>query len=262
MEKMRFYLSFYFDNEECSNILNDYEEWFENEALQGKNEEEICTALSTPKKIVYNLYLENNQGPTQMQILFKNAMIQVLGLLILFFSLSILLLEMCNKNISSYLYFALGMVFLYFAAGMIMMKKDLPNDIDIDKSKFYRSNLIGLCFAIGIILSERHILPKMNYPNSGIICFYIISALILGLFFVNIHLAVKKILLAKQLAFLTTLHVSGIISLLLFTINQSHFMYNNVTEFSGLIYGSIGIYVETVLLCLIFGGTKNIKGNI
>lgn len=41
IDKLKFYLSFYFSEDENTNILNDYEEWFENEILCGKSEEEV-----------------------------------------------------------------------------------------------------------------------------------------------------------------------------------------------------------------------------
>lgn len=77
LERLTRYLSFYFDDVEVTNIINDYEEWFENESLQGKSEEEICFALQSPKKVFDNLILENYDKKARIKQLFSNMIMQI-----------------------------------------------------------------------------------------------------------------------------------------------------------------------------------------
>lgn len=252
IDKLKFYLSFYFNYEEITSIIDDYEDWFDNEALQGKSEEEICAALNSPKKVVGNLLSESDKHSIRISILLQNTMIQVLLLIMIYFLISISLLKICNRNALSYLYPAAAIMFIYFIAGIMIVKKNQPLSSILHKKDFYWSNLSLLGFSIVIILFEMLFLPKMKYPNSGEICSFVLSAFILSLFLINIYVVVKKMLPARQSAFLTTLHISGIITLLFFAINQSHMLYNDIAEYSRLIYGSICIYIETIILCFIF----------
>lgn len=253
MEKLKFYLTFDFDDEECANILGDYEEWFYNEGLRGKNEEEICAALKPPKTIVRNMRMETNYSFLhRMHTLFQNRTLQALGGLTVFFCFSIALLKTCNERSWSYLYAALGMMFFYFIVGMILTKKDMPYRKEAGNSNLYGSNLFALCAFIVMIAVEMFLLPKMDHADTGKRCFMAASLLILGLLGINVYLVVKKMIVSGELVFLTTLHISGMISLLFFAMNQSHFMYDDVMEYSRLVYGSIGIYIETILLCLIY----------
>lgn len=252
MERLKFYLTFDFDEEECANILGDYEEWFYNEGLQGKNEEEICAALKPPKTIVRNMRMETDYSFLhRMRTLFQNRTLQALGVLAVFFCFSIALLEICNKRSWSYLYAAWGMMFFYFIVGMILTKKDAPYRKETGNRNLYGSNLFALCAVIVMIAAEMFLLPKMEYADTGKRCFMAASLLILGLLMINLYLVVKKMMVSGELVFCTTLHISGVISILLFFMNQSHFMYDDVMEYSRLVYGSIGIYIETILLCLI-----------
>ena len=41
IKNLRFHLSFYFNDIDISNIISDYEEWFENEKLHGKTEKDL-----------------------------------------------------------------------------------------------------------------------------------------------------------------------------------------------------------------------------
>ena len=45
IKNLRFHLSFYFNDIDISNIISDYEEWFENEKLHGKTEKEILCKI-------------------------------------------------------------------------------------------------------------------------------------------------------------------------------------------------------------------------
>lgn len=246
-EKLRFYLSFHFNDDENASILNDYGEWIENETLQGKSEEEICATLDEPKKIVKNLLAESCNNPSPISMLFNNAMIQVLLLIIAHLFTGILLLNICNENLLNYLYFAIGINFLYFLIGSIIIKKS-----GCPKLNNFGSDLSICGLAVLIILFEVFLLPKLTYSNIGKICVILASVFSVIFFVINLYFVIKKFIYNKQYMFLRIFHISGIITLLFFLINQLHMLYTDVSEYMNLIYGSICIYMELVVLFLFF----------
>lgn len=258
IEKLSFYLSLHFTDEEAADVLNDYEEWFENETSQNKSEQEICRALTPPKKIVQNLLEESGGGPIQISVLFQNTTIQVLLLIILHLLMNLFWLRLCGGNSTSYLYFALGINLLYFLSGYVIIKKSRTH-----KPRSCKNNLPVSGMAVLIILLEIFLLPNLSAPNSGKICVVILSMTLFFLFSANIYYAIRKSISDKQSAFLTTLHICGLITLLLFLICQFHALWSDASEYLNLIYGSLGIYAETVILCALFyNGKMHSKENI
>lgn len=259
IEKLKFYLSFYFNEEESTSILHDYEEWFINETLHGKSEKEICFSLNSPKKVVNNLLVESGNNRPRINILLQNTIIQTLLLLISHSIISILLLKTCNRVSFSYLFPAFSIILIYFIIGIVFIKAEIPHQTYFDKSIFYKSNLFVFGFAIIIVLFQIFFLPKINYIHSGKIYFFSLSIFILCLFLFNLYIVVIKLFQVKQLAFLTTLHILGVTTLLFYTINQLNMLYNDMSQCIELIYGNISIYLETVILCYIFCIQKHIR---
>lgn len=157
------------------------------------------------------------------------------------------MLKICNENSLNYLYFAMGINIFYFMIGSMIVKKSC-----CPKLYNYGSNLSISVLAVLIILFEILFLPGLSYSNSGKICVLFASAVTLILFVINLYFAIKKFIYNKEYMFISIFHISGIITLLFFLINQLHMLYNDMSECMNLIYGSIGIYVELVVLCLIF----------
>lgn len=252
IEKLKFYLLFYFDDSESISILHDYEEWFMNESLQGKTEEEICFSLGSPKKVINKLLVESEKSRLRINILLQNTVIQTFLLLVIHFLFSTFLLKTCNRNSSNYFYFALGIVFVYFIIEIIWIKRGYPCKFHFNQSTFYKVNLFVFGFTIVIILFQVYFFPNIKFTNSGKICFFVLSIFVLCLFLLDIYFVVKKLFQTKQFAFLTTLHILGVTTILFYTMNQLNMLYDDISQCSNLIYGSGGIYLETVILCCIF----------
>lgn len=79
MEKLQFYTSLYFCDEEAAGIQSDYESWFEAEVLQGKKDEDICAGFGEPKRIIQNLLAESGL-PNGISLFFHNRFLQILFL--------------------------------------------------------------------------------------------------------------------------------------------------------------------------------------
>lgn len=73
--KLSFLLSFYFNNTESTSILNDYRNLFENEASQGKTEDEICSDLEPPIKIVKKLSSQTSSNSSKLFIFSHNIIL-------------------------------------------------------------------------------------------------------------------------------------------------------------------------------------------
>lgn len=254
MEKLWLYLSFHFNDDETTSVLNDYEDWFENETLQGKSETEICAALEPPKTIVKNLLSEFGHSSLQISVLFHNTMIQVFMLIITQLLAGVLLLNICNKNSLNFLYCALSINFLYFITGIIIIKKTGHT-----RTCNYRENLPVLGLTVFVISFEMFVIPKLNYPKFGKLYVLMLGTFILILFVASLYFAMQKLIHNKSGVFFTILHMSGAITLLLFSINQMHMLYKDMSEYTDFIYNSAGIYLETIVLCLFFHIIKRIS---
>ena len=235
---------------EVTNIINDYEEWFENESLQGKSEEEICFALQSPKKVFNNLILENYDKKARIKQLFSNMIMQMIVGIIVFYSLNCLLLRICNTNAFNYFHLALCIIFLCFIGENVIIKK-ADSKFNADKKNFYILNIFASALAIIVILSERFLLPQIDYVNSGNVYTLILNILSLLFFLISLFIVIQKMIHNRGLVLFTILHLFGIVSLLFFGINQSHMLYDP-SDYSTLVYGSMGIYIVTVILCLLF----------
>lgn len=248
LNKLQFYLSFYFSENESTSILNDYEEWFENESLCGKSEEEICAALNEPQKVVKKLLAESTGHFPWITRLFKNAMIQLLILMVIHLFTALYFLKIYNDNGQNYLYFALISIFLYFFVGMKILKK-----ICCPKSNIYKDNLLISGLALSILVFEKFFLIKTSHPYSGYICVIVSSVFLILLFCINIYIVIKNMVQNSYYVFLTTFHISGIMMLLLFLHNQLHMLYKDMYEYCNkLVFGSICLYAEIIVLCVVF----------
>lgn len=250
MKRLRFYLSFHFSDAESASILKDYEEWFENEILRGKSEKEVCDALKKPQKIVKNLLDESGSDSKRVTIIFHNKMLQLLLFMMIYMLAGILLLGICNRNSLNFLYVAFGMNFLYFLIGSVLT----GNSVLSSGRQRYKGNVFILGMAVLIIGFEMLFLRGNVLLLSGKV--YVIGAGILSVLFfgISLYIAVSKMLQDRFYTFITTFQISGVIMLLFFLINQLHMLYGDVSEYTGFIYGSICIYVETMVLCALFYG--------
>lgn len=255
IEKLSFYLSFYFDDYECVSILQDYEEWFDNEALQGKDEMQICSGLENPMKIARNLAVESGNNIGQKILFLRNTMLQTLCLVVMHFLISILVLKYCNRNGFDFFYIAICINFLIFFMGMFIVKRTV-------QSKVWnpRSNLLITGAFLMIILSEVLLLHRFNYSHIGKVYMIVLAILICIFVCLNIHIIMKKYIINKRLGFTTIFHVSGVITILFFLINQIHMFYGDITTYSyQVIIRSIYLYIQTAILYVILYKSKTFE---
>lgn len=245
LEKLMFFMSFHFSDEESRSILGDYEEWFFNETLQGKTEEEICLSLGSPQKVVSNLLTESGKHPVRMRLLLQNTIIQCLLLMCTHCFLSILFLKSFDRTSTSYLYSGSVMLLVYFAVGSFVSRKSRSCLEHGYKHIFYKIHLILFGLTAAIILAQAFIFTQIHFIYAGIVCCYLLHIMITIIFLTNICI-VRNLFQDKQMCISITLHMLGILTILFYTINQLHML-----QCSNAVYGSLTIYIETVLLCLV-----------
>ena len=238
IERLRFYLSFHFSDAENASIVKDYEEWFENETLQGKSEKEVCDALGKPQKIVRNLLDESGSDSKRATIIFHNKMLQYLLFMMTYMFAGILLLDICNRNSLNFLYVAFGMNFLYFLVGSMLTGTSVLSTA----RQHYKGNVFILGMALLIIGFEMFLLRGNVLLYSGKVYATGAGILTVLLFGISLYIAVSKMLQDKVCTFITIFHISGVIMLLFFLINQLHMLYGDISEYTGFIYGSVCIY--------------------
>ena len=128
LNRLSWYLSFYFRNEDRINIVDDYEEWFEKEMENGKTEEELCHSLKSPQAVAARIYHETcheNLFKLLIQSHFiKNSIVLCVNLIIVKYVLSF-----CNSTSIYYLIPAF-ILLLAFMAQMFLINRDLNVQIN------------------------------------------------------------------------------------------------------------------------------------
>lgn len=165
------------------------------------------------------------------------------------FLAELLLLKLSNETSLNYLYVALLLNFMYFILGMKVTGKE-PSAQKIHNKAMNKVNVLLAGFAIAVILFQIFFLPNSENIYVGKICVIVCSILSVLLFMADIFFAFRKLANVGQDNFITMLHMFGMISLLFFMINQLHSLYD-VSEYTNLVLGSLGIYIETIVFCFI-----------
>ena len=137
-----------------------------------------------------------------------------------------------------------------YIGDVVISKKDNLR-LNVNKKKFYIENISASVLAIIVILSEKFLLPQIDYVHTGKIYTIILSILSLFFFLVSIFIVVKKMFQNRAIVLFTILHFFGVVSLLFFGINQSHMLYDT-SDYTALVCGSMDIYIVTVILCFVF----------
>lgn len=248
LNKLLFRLSFHYNTDESSGILQDYEEWFEQEERNGKKVEEICLGLESPKAVVSNLLSESGSKDSKGAVLAHNPIIQLLALTLLRLLAEFIVWHLCANSSMNYLYFAMGMNLLYFVAGMVIAGKKGDS-----KTVFpWKGHLLLLCTSIISLCLALFVVPQLNAPTSGKISVILLNMLILILFLADVLLIYRKALQDKSNTFLLSMHLWGIISVLLSLTAQFHMLYNSISEYRTFALESGILYLETVILCSLF----------
>lgn len=242
--KLHFLLSFRYSKSECLNILEDYNEWFEGEQSGGKSEEEICSHIGSPQKIVRQICSENPTDSKKLSILVNNAFLQFVFLVTIRMILELCVLNFCNARGHSYLYFALFINFAFFTAVMMIVKS---RRMSLVKN---RKNVLMDILAIFFIILNTLMMFNLSIPVGHYFAYaYEIAICII---YIIIMMQSRSIWKDCCNSYLFACKAFAVISLLFFMMNQMQMLYTDIHQCRNLLWESVVIYAETFLLTLFF----------
>lgn len=247
MKKLNLYLSFSICYDECKSILNDYEEWFEQEMNQGKNELQICQELDEPRKIARRYVSE--VCSRKNVLLFRSKIIQIFLLLVLHPIINFFALTSCNRYGIEYVYFAICSNFVFFFIGMYIVK----NTVKIQKYTL-RKILFLVGLLVLIVAFEITILNLFDYYRIGQVYTTLLFAVVFLIICFNVYVWINECTCNIRLGYVTIFYCSCVITSIFSCINQTHMFYNDVSVFyHKTISQSIWIVIQSaiclVLLC-------------
>ena len=254
LEKLYISLSFYFGDDDCDSLIKDYEEWFENEEMAEKSEYEICSGLGKPFDIARNLYKDSKEGKEHTFPLKSSVLLQTIATLVIYYVLCVSLLTYFDKNGWNFYPVALGVFVLVFVAGLFILKK---SKLTCDMQFKNHLLLIGLFFFI--LLTEVFLVMKKNEAGLGSYYVVLVTTAIIILSCIIIYIILKKYIINRELGFITIFHILGIITCLMYFINQLHMFYiertfglEKIIAYSSLLYIQTLIFGTILLLKLKF----------
>lgn len=246
LRELNFLLTLHFDESERNSIIDDYEDFFKNEVLQGKSEIEICSSIEPPKKIVENLCKEKQHS--DYLVFFKNTYVKILLVSMFIFILDIVFLNLCKEYSISYLFFALLSQILYLGFGVWILDKSKSSKLE------YKEHFVIFGVTIVVFLFESFVISLKNIDNvilyTSIFWLIILGSYLCALYFI------LKINKGNEFYFSVALHLSGLVSICIYFINELGLLYNDKSEILKGRIECIIIYVVTVLFCMIFRKIK------
>ncbi len=248
IDELNFYISFHFDDDTCIDIINDYEEWFDNEISNGKTEQQICVALDSPRRTAHNLVIESKNIANYKLRFLHNSTFQSLCVSVIHILFGVLLVNHYNKNGFNFFLPALFINFLLFFIDMSIARKTISIQV---KSKV---NLLFSCIFLLVMLLEVFTVHTCYYNYIGKIYTSLATVFILILFLIDINIIAKRNL-NKRLRVVTIFHISSIINILLFFINQLHLLHDSAYSYST-IYYSLCMYIQILALTFVLYKVK------
>lgn len=245
LQKLSLLLAFRFGEKERYSIVSDYDDYFANEMSQGRSEQEICLSIGQPREIVKKLCETEDRKLGSYIEVFRNVSVQIAVASIILFLIELLFLKNCKTYaLDNYFYFALLIQCGYFIMGMCILRKCTFQKIS------YVRHIIPAGIMIGVLLFEGFIVPSMSGENSGMICDSILWLTIAILCVLGVR-NIFKITSKNAAAFEIMMHLSGVVSVCMYFINEHGLLYRTGSAHVKASVEGLGIYAITILLCAV-----------
>lgn len=245
LQKLSLLLAFRFGEKERYSIVSDYDDYFANEMSQGKSEQEICLAIGQPREIVKKLCETEEKNLGSYIELFRNVSVQIAVTSIIFFLIELFFLNKCKKGaLDNYFYFVLFSQCGYVIAGMCILRK-----CTFQKTGYAR-HMIPAGIMIGISLFEGFAGPFMHSQNSGRITVRILWLVIAVLCVLGAR-NIFRITGKNAAAFEMVVHLSGVVSVCMYFINEHGLLYREGSALGKSLAGGWSLYVITILCCVV-----------
>ena len=203
---------------------------------------------------IRNLYKDSKEGKEHTFPLKSSVLLQTIATLVIYYVLCISLLRYFDKNGWNFYPVALIANVLVFVAGLFILKK---SKLTCDMQFKNHLLLIGLFFFI--LLTEVFLVMKKNEAGLGSYYVVLVTTAIIILSCIIIYIILKKYIINRELGFITIFHILGIITCLMYFINQLHMFYiermlglEKIIAYSSLLYIQTLIFGTILLLKLKF----------
>ena len=174
----------------------------------------------------------------------SSVLLQTIATLAIYYVLCVSLLRYFDKNGWNFYPVALIANVLVFVAGLFILKK---SKLTCDMQFKNHMLLIGLFFFI--LLTEVFLLMKKNEAGLGSYYVVLVTIAIIILSCIIIYIILKKYIINRELGFITIFHILGIITCLMYFINQLHMFYIERTlGLEKIIAYSSLLYIQTLIL--------------
>ncbi len=238
LKKIRFYLSFFFNGYDCENIVNDYEEWIENEIQNGKSQEDVIAKLSSP---IYTVSLIVNSISIKKSLLYlQGSMTRIMFYIFLGSILNICVFRECSKYGKDSFVCALVINIIMFSIGYYLFEHK-EKYVKRKKMNYLVVNLL----AIAVIIAMQIFLLL---PISGRVLENILNVILVLITVYLILFIYKKRVASNKSYFLGVFNTVGMISIGLYTKSQFHVLYSSYYEIGNLLVKSVCLLLEITVL--------------
>lgn len=246
LRELNVLLAFRFEEGERHSIIEDYEDFFTAEGSCGKSEVEICASMEPPKKIVENLCREMNKNEW---MLFKNTSVKAGMVFTAFLLLEIISLSLCREYHFNYFYAALLNRILYLGCGIWMLGDQRPGKLRYKE----HAKVFGVTAVVFLLDSLAISLTSVNHGilYESMLWLVIAGSCLYGLYFIG------KLQSDTKFDFNIILHLSGLVSVCIYLINELSLRYNGKPDILKGRIECIIIYLVTILFCIIFRKMKS-----
>lgn len=242
LRKMQILLSFFFDEDDVTSIIYDYDEQFALIQDCDGIDKTQRHSIQSPWKECRKILTEAEISPVKALIAQKKF--QLLLMLLLFICGSCYIMTRCIKSGADFLLCALGInVIVYIAMWLID-----TNGI-AEKQKFPRINISLFVYACIECLMTGLYMPNMVLYDVGkLFARLILTVTVCLIFFIAMIIAGSE---RMQGYSLLIHHVATILLNTLYFVSQMHILQNSISTFSfHIIIGAICLYCESIILYL------------
>lgn len=236
LKRLHFFLSLCMNSAECEDIVNDYDDWFNNEIGLGRSQEDICSTLPSPIRLAKIIYDESCTTEKHCPAFnLKSTLIRVALLYVFHGCLLFGSLSYFNKTGFSIIYFSL------LINGIVIISSFI---FPLGKSEYrniFKARLLYLIVPVLFLIVDLLLRNLIDYRISVFWCTLLFLFIII-LYSIGFIMAVGNIGLCDSI--LGIVSTTSLVTLLIFLINQhSIFDFN----YKHMVIGSLMIYIEMIV---------------
>lgn len=247
LSALMFRLSFIIPYPDVINIIDDYDDWIDNESSNYKKQAEIYQNLHIGKIISENKNMSHQNFFQYLLLLMNNPYLVLLFSSLVIYFAELILLDICKINGYNYVGISAITNFLFFIMVILNIKKEIQLSVNHNYTKRIPFIPFGVVLLLFICFPTITYLFNSNY--SGICTEYFL--ILFSIIFLCIQISyiytnsrnIKHI--SVQLIF-----VKGLISLIFYYISQLHAIYSESSDYYAFAICSFALILEMTIFCI------------